>query len=66
METSKAPRTSPCLGCPDRHTACHDTCEKYQAYRQGREELYEQRVKGIEIAAYIKGRREIQKRRRKP
>ena len=23
----------PCKDCPDRHTACHDSCEKYKKYR---------------------------------
>lgn len=23
----------PCKDCPDRHTACHDTCSKYKDYR---------------------------------
>ena len=23
-----------CLDCPERHPACHDTCEKYKAAKQ--------------------------------
>lgn len=23
-----------CKDCPNRHTICHDTCEKYQKYKQ--------------------------------
>ena len=25
---------SPCLGCEDRHTACHGSCEKYKAWKE--------------------------------
>lgn len=25
--------TSPCKGCTDRHTACHDSCEAYKEWR---------------------------------
>lgn len=24
---------SPCKGCADRHTACHDSCEAYKGWR---------------------------------
>lgn len=24
---------APCKDCPDRHAACHDKCEKYQAFK---------------------------------
>ena len=24
---------SPCKGCTNRHTACHDSCDKYKAWR---------------------------------
>ena len=24
----------PCLNCPDRHTGCHSSCEKYLAYKE--------------------------------
>lgn len=26
-----------CKGCPDRHEACHDHCERYRAWKQERE-----------------------------
>lgn len=29
----------PCKDCPDRHTACHDTCSKYKA---AKDESYEE------------------------
>ena len=25
---------APCKDCPDRHTACHDHCEKYKAWKE--------------------------------
>lgn len=28
---------APCLGCTERHTACHSECEKYKAYHSERE-----------------------------
>lgn len=24
---------SPCKDCPDRHTACHDSCDKYKDWK---------------------------------
>ena len=35
--------TSPCKGCEDRHTACHDTCTKYADWKAEC-----QRVKALE------------------
>lgn len=26
----------PCKDCPDRYTACHDHCEKYQKWKEDR------------------------------
>jgi hypothetical protein len=28
---------TPCKDCPDRHTACHDHCEKFAEYKAIRE-----------------------------
>lgn len=25
---------SPCLGCKERHVACHDSCIKYSAFKE--------------------------------
>lgn len=25
---------APCKDCPDRHLACHDHCERYQAFKE--------------------------------
>lgn len=25
---------SPCLDCPDRHRACHDSCEKFKDFHE--------------------------------
>lgn len=35
----------PCKNCPDRSTACHDTCERYQAYKEHRQGISEARAK---------------------
>lgn len=34
------PTTQPCYQCPDRHRACHDSCEKY---KQAIEELHKRK-----------------------
>lgn len=26
--------TNPCFHCADRHTVCHDTCERYKAWQE--------------------------------
>lgn len=26
--------TAPCKDCPERHTACHDTCPRFAAWRE--------------------------------
>lgn len=31
---------APCKDCPDRHRACHDTCEKYKQFKDARRELF--------------------------
>ena len=30
--------TPPCLACEDRHRACHDTCERFKAWKKKRME----------------------------
>ena len=46
-------RTAPCKGCPDRHTACHDTCERYQKFNAIREEIRQRRAQEGEAIAGI-------------
>lgn len=36
-------RVSPCKGCEKRELGCHDRCEEYLKYKEGRNALYEQR-----------------------
>lgn len=36
---------NPCKGCEERFPACHDSCEKYQAWKKDREEAKEKRRK---------------------
>lgn len=38
--------TAPCKGCDKRHTACHDSCEEYQAYKAAADAV---RAKRIEL-----------------
>ena len=52
---------SPCINCEERHTACHDACPKYKAWK-----AEAQRVKKLR-SAYLKERSlfyEEQERRR--
>lgn len=34
---------APCKDCPERHYACHDTCEKYIAFVKWSREEYKKR-----------------------
>ena len=43
---------SPCKECQERHTACHDTCRKYEIYKQ---ELQKQKS-SMKIYARLKKR----------
>lgn len=36
---------APCKGCPDRHTACHDSCDAYKEWL----DLYHAAKKQLEI-----------------
>lgn len=45
---------SPCLDCPDRHPGCHSTCDKYQQFKQKKEEERKNRRVSREYDAYMK------------
>jgi hypothetical protein len=47
---------SPCKGCPDRHPACHDTCDRYGAWKARKDagRLKKQADKDA-VAALIEG-----------
>lgn len=53
--------TAPCLDCPDRYLGCHDTCEKYLAYRKEQDIFNEKlrKERGLErvMNSYDKRRR---------
>ncbi len=38
---------APCKDCPDRAPVCHDSCERYQAYRAERDRISEARQREI-------------------
>ena len=40
---------APCMGCEDRHFACHGKCSKYQAFRAERDKHNTERVKRAEM-----------------
>lgn len=43
----------PCQNCPDRRTACHDTCEKYLKVKHARDEKKEAIRKDNAVIGYI-------------
>lgn len=60
-------RNAPCKDCPDRHTACHDQCQKpeYLAFRAMCTRAREARRRESELLAYtIKEMRKNQRGRR--
>ena len=34
---------APCYKCKDRHTACHDTCERFEKFHDEMERIKEER-----------------------
>jgi hypothetical protein len=48
--------SSPCKDCPRRHTACHDTCGDYQAYKARLDAAKAQRMLENETEGYINHR----------
>ena len=46
------PNISPCKGCVDRHTACHDQCAKYAQWKADQQKLKAKKKE------YIQQRRE--------
>lgn len=57
---------APCKGCTDRHSCCHDTCERYKTWKQSRDEaLKEQREdKGADVVISNGVQRTLRKWRR--
>lgn len=53
---------APCKGCRERKPACHDTCEKFAAFRKELEAENEKRKKVVRSYEYA---RKTVKRRRK-
>lgn len=49
-------KSAPCKNCPDRCVACHDRCEKYQAWHAERVELNRQIAADGLIGAPTDGR----------
>lgn len=56
--------TAPCKECPDRHRACHDSCEKYQEFKRWREQVLEKARRAKEADTYEFERNEAIRRRR--
>ena len=51
MGSARKDLTPPCKGCPERHTACHDSCGKYAEYKGRLEDLkaYEEKNKNMYV-----------------
>ena len=45
---------APCKGCTGRHTACHDTCERYRAWIDEKHEIREREREDGKIAGYFR------------
>ena len=61
-------RRSPCYGCPDRALGCHASCERYAAYREQQERVYQARRDVAQVGFYISEqmtKRERQRRERR-
>lgn len=48
---------APCKDCKDRHPACHDTCERYKAFKQPFLDATEKRLQAGEVSDYYHSRR---------
>ena len=46
-DISRSSRLNPCMGCPDRYTACSDHCKKpeFKSYKAEQEKIKENRGK---------------------
>ena len=60
---------APCMGCEDRHFACHGQCSKYQEFREERNRQNAERVKIAEMQynpkLFSKSKRENYRKRGK-
>ena len=61
---------APCMGCEDRHFACHGQCSKYQEFREERDKQNKEKLKMSEISGYYKvvcqKKTRLNSKRRKP
>lgn len=55
MSFNSGGRPNPCHGCPDRYTACSDTCtkESFLKWKHEQDVIRENRRKSQELAGYI-------------
>lgn len=51
-------RSAPCQDCKDRKLLCHDSCEKYQAYKDEREAYCKARSTHRVVLSYPVKKRE--------
>ena len=46
---------SPCLGCTDRKLACHDSCDKYKAFKEENQKIKDKIYKDKEVNDALRG-----------
>lgn len=46
--------TGPCLGCKDRHSACHDACSTYKTWLNELKERHKKEKKSRNLYSYTK------------
>lgn len=44
---------APCFNCGARKVGCHSTCKKYMSYRDGREHIYEDNRRSVDVQGYF-------------
>ena len=55
----------PCFNCPDRHIGCHGKCERYAAWKEERNMIYQnrsydlQRYKRVDPGFHMKLRSQV-------
>lgn len=45
--------TSPCMNCAERAPGCHGRCERYQAYRESRDQAIRNRAQAMDTEQVV-------------
>ena len=57
--------TGPCLGCKDRHSACHDSCDTYKSWIADLKVRHKKEKKSRNLYSYTKEKSIAKKAMRK-